>query len=169
MVLRVRKILKRLIGASVFILFLPSTYVQAVEYSASFQDADINQFINIVGKNLQKTIVSDPAVRGKINVRSYDVLNEKQYYQFFLSVLEVYGFAVVEMESGILKVIKAKDAKVAAIPVVDEGSQFTGDEMVTRVVPVINVSVRELAPLLRQLNDNAGGGMLCIMTLQMSL
>jgi len=158
MVLRVRKILKRLIGASIFILFLPSTFVQAVEYSASFQDADINQFINIVGKNLQKTIVSDPAVRGKINVRSYDVLNEKQYYQFFLSVLEVYGFAVVEMESGILKVIKAKDAKVAAIPVVDEGSQFTGDEMVTRVVPVINVSVRELAPLLRQLNDNAGGG-----------
>ena len=158
MVLRVRKILKRLIGASIFILFLPSTLVQAVEYSASFQDADINQFINIVGKNLQKTIVLDPAVRGKINVRSYDVLNEKQYYQFFLSVLEVYGFAVVEMESGILKVIKAKDAKVAAIPVVDDGSQFTGDEMVTRVVPVINVSVRELAPLLRQLNDNAGGG-----------
>ncbi|MCV5197775.1 type II secretion system protein GspD, partial [Escherichia coli] len=33
-----------------------------------------------------------------------------------------------------------------------------GDEMVTRVVPVRNVSVRELAPLLRQLNDNAGGG-----------
>ncbi|TEW52693.1 type II secretion system secretin GspD [Psychromonas algicola] len=158
MVLRVKRILKRLIGAGIFVLFLPSTSLQAVEYSASFQDADINQFINIVGKNLQKTIVLDPAVRGKINVRSYDVLNEKQYYQFFLSVLEVYGFAVVEMESGILKVIKAKDAKVAAIPVVDGGSEFTGDEMVTRVVPVINVSVRELAPLLRQLNDNAGGG-----------
>jgi len=30
--------------------------------------------------------------------------------------------------------------------------------MVTRVVPVRNVSVRELSPLLRQLNDNAGGG-----------
>ena len=158
MVLKVRKILKRLIGTGIVILLLNSLSVKAVEYSASFQDADINQFINIVSKNLQKTIVLEPAVRGKINVRSYDVLNEKQYYQFFLSVLEVYGFAVVEMESGILKVIKAKDAKVAAIPVVDEGSLFSGDEMVTRVVPVINVSVRELAPLLRQLNDNAGGG-----------
>ena len=31
--------------------------------------------------------------------------------------------------------------------------------MVTRVVPVENVSVRELAPLLRQLNDQSGGGM----------
>ena len=34
-----------------------------------------------------------------------------------------------------------------------------GDAMVTRVVPVENVSVRELAPLLRQLNDQSGGGM----------
>ncbi len=132
--------------------------VSAAEYSASFKNADINEFINIVGKNLKKTIVLDPTVRGSINVRSYDLLNEKQYYQFFLNVLEVYGFAIVEMESGIIKVIKAKDAKVSAIPVVDDGQQFRGDEMVTRVVPVTNVSVRELAPLLRQLNDNAGGG-----------
>jgi len=133
-------------------------YSVAAEYSASFKNADINEFINIVGKNLGKTIVLDPAVRGNINVRSYDLLNEEQYYQFFLNVLEVYGFAVVESDTGIVKVIKAKDAKVAAIPVVDDGEQFRGDEMVTRVIPVTNVSVRELAPLLRQLNDNAGGG-----------
>jgi general secretion pathway protein D len=132
--------------------------VQAAEYSASFKNADLNEFINIVGKNLQKTIILDPSVRGKINVRSYDLLNESQYYQFFLNVLEVYGFAVVDMGDGVIKVIKSKDAKVAAIPVVDDGSQFQGDEMVTRVVPVINVSVKELAPLLRQLNDSAGGG-----------
>lgn len=130
----------------------------AAEYSASFKNADINEFINIVGKNLGKTIILDPSVRGSINVRSYDLLNDAQYYQFFLNVLEVYGFAVVNMDNGIVKVIKSKDAKVAAIPVVDNGRRYKGDEMVTRVVPVTNVSVRELAPLLRQLNDNAGGG-----------
>ncbi|MFT7052944.1 MAG: general secretion pathway protein D, partial [Psychromonas sp.] len=132
--------------------------VSATEYSASFKNADINEFINIVGKNLNKTIILDPTVRGSINVRSYDLLNERQYYQFFLNVLEVYGFAVVEMENGIVKVVKSKDAKTAAIPVVDDGTTYAGDQMVTRVVPVTNVSVRELAPLLRQLNDNAGGG-----------
>ncbi len=132
--------------------------VSATEYSASFKNADINEFVNIVGKNLNKTIILDPAVRGSINVRSYDLLTEKQYYQFFLNVLEVYGFAIVEMDNSIIKVIKAKDAKVSAIPVVDDGEIYSGDEMVTRVVPVTNVSVRELAPLLRQLNDNAGGG-----------
>jgi general secretion pathway protein D len=36
-------------------------------------------------------------------VRSYDLLNEDQYYQFFLSVLDVYGFAVVPMNNGVLR------------------------------------------------------------------
>lgn len=130
----------------------------AAEYSASFKGTDIQEFINTVGKNLGKTIIVDPSVRGTINVRSYDLLNEEQYYQFFLSVLDVYGFAVVPMPNGILKVVKAQNAKTSSIPVADETRTGSGDEMVTRVVPVRNVSVRELAPLLRQLNDNAGGG-----------
>ncbi|CAM2875085.1 type II secretion system secretin GspD [Vibrio rarus] len=129
----------------------------ANEFSASFKGTDIGEFINIVGRNLEKTIIVDPTVRGKIDVRSYDVLNEKQYYQFFLSVLEVYGYAVVEMDNGVIKVIKAKDAKTSAVPVVGD-SKIKGDAVVTRVVAVRNVSVRELSPLLRQLNDNAGAG-----------
>jgi len=132
--------------------------VMANEFSASFKGTDIQEFINIVGRNLEKTVIVDPSVRGKIDVRSYDVLNEEQYYQFFLNVLEVYGFAVVEMENGVLKVIKAKDAKTSAIPVIGDETNVQGDTVVTRVVAVRNVSVRELSPLLRQLNDNAGAG-----------
>ncbi len=131
---------------------------QAAEFSASFKNTDIQEFINTVGRNLNKTIIVDPAVRGKINVRSYDLLNEEQYYQFFLSVLDVYGFAVVPMDSGVVKVVRSNTAKTSGVPVVDDAKPGSGDEMVTRVVPVRNVSVRELAPLLRQLNDNAGGG-----------
>ncbi|UYI47219.1 type II secretion system secretin GspD [Vibrio natriegens] len=129
----------------------------ANEFSASFKGTDIQEFINIVGRNLEKTIIVDPSVRGKIDVRSYDVLNEEQYYSFFLNVLEVYGYAVVEMDNGVLKVIKAKDSKTSAIPVLGDSSA-QGDSVITRVVAVRNVSVRELSPLLRQLIDNAGAG-----------
>ena len=131
--------------------------VTAAEYMPNFKDTDINEFINIVGKNLSRTIIVDPNVRGKISVRSYDMLDEDQYYQFFLNVLQVYDYAVVEMPSGILKVVRSKDAKTSNIPVV-EGANRDGDQMITRVVPVYNVPVRELAPILRQLNDQAGGG-----------
>ncbi|MDX3772719.1 type II secretion system secretin GspD [Chromatiaceae bacterium AAb-1] len=129
-----------------------------VQYSPNFKGTDINEFINIVGMNLKKTIIVDPQVRGRINVRSYEMLNEQQYYQFFLNVLEVYGFSVVEMDSGVLKVVRNKDAKTSNIPVVGDDNPGIGDEMVTRVVQVRNVSVRELAPLLRQFSNQAGGG-----------
>ncbi|GGP49644.1 type II secretion system protein GspD [Shewanella algicola] len=128
------------------------------QYAANFKGTDIQEFINIVGKNLNKTIIVDPTVRGKINVRSYDLLNDDQYYQFFLNVLQVYGYAVVEMENHVIKVIKDKDAKTSAIRVADDKMPGLGDEMVTRVVPLYNSEAKQLAPLLRQLNDNAGGG-----------
>jgi general secretion pathway protein D len=137
--------------------FAVSSLVAAADYSPNFKNTEISEFINIVGKNLKKTIIVDPNVRGKITVRSYDLLNEDQYYQFFLNVLQVYGYSAVTMSSGVVKVIRSKDAKSSNIPVV-EGSPFDGDEMITRVMPVYNVPVRELAPLLRQLNDTAGGG-----------
>ncbi|CAH8191102.1 type II secretion system secretin GspD [Vibrio aestuarianus] len=137
---------------------LSSPLVLANDFSASFKGTDIQEFINIVGRNLEKTIIVDPSVRGKVDVRSYDTLTEEQYYSFFLNVLEVYGFAVVEMDNGVLKVIKAKDAKTSAIPVVGDDEKENGDSVITRVVAVRNVSVRELSPLLRQLIDNAGAG-----------
>ncbi|MFC0228491.1 type II secretion system secretin GspD [Serratia aquatilis] len=130
----------------------------SAEFSASFKGTDIQEFINTVSKNLNKTVIIDPAVRGTITVRSYDMLNEEQYYQFFLSVLDVYGFAVVDMQNGVLKVVRSKDAKTSAVPVANDAEPGQGDEVVTRVVPVNNVAARDLAPLLRQLNDNAGAG-----------
>ena len=137
------------------LLFSPAA---AEEFSASFKGTDIQEFINTVSKNLNKTVIIDPSVRGTITVRSYDMLNEEQYYQFFLSVLDVYGFAVINMNNGVLKVVRAKDAKTSAVPVASAAAPGEGDEVVTRVVPLTNVAARDLAPLLRQLNDNAGAG-----------
>lgn len=158
--LHVRKrsnVLKGLLLVIGSAFFAVSSLVAAADYSPNFKNTEISEFINIVGKNLKKTIIVDPNVRGKITVRSYDLLSEEQYYQFFLNVLQVYGYSAVEMSSGVIKVIRSKDAKSSNLPVV-EGSPFDGDEMITRVMPVYNVPVRELAPLLRQLNDTAGGG-----------
>ncbi len=135
-----------------------SAYTSAAKYSPNFKDTEIAEFINIVGKNLNKTMIVDPNVRGKVNLRTQDELTEQQYYQVFLNVLEVSGFAAVEMDNNVVKVIRNKDAKTSSIPVVGDENPGIGDEMVTRVVEVKNVTVRELTPLLRQLSDQAGGG-----------
>ena len=152
------KIIKRLCIVVLVFFSLVIRQGAGAEFSASFKGVDIQEFINTVSKNLNKTIIIDPAVHGTITVRSYDRLNDEQYYQFFLSVLDVYGFAVVDMKNGVLKVVRAKDAKTAAVPLASDAQPGKGDEVVARVVSVNNVPARDLVPLLRQLNDNAGVG-----------
>ncbi|MBA0167139.1 MULTISPECIES: type II secretion system secretin GspD [Pectobacterium] len=145
-----------LLGGSV--LLMASSLAWSAEFSASFKGTDIQEFINTVSKNLNKTVIIDPSVSGTITVRSYDMMNEEQYYQFFLSVLDVYGFTVIPMDNNVLKIIRSKDAKSTSMPLATDDQPGIGDEVVTRVVPVNNVAARDLAPLLRQLNDNAGAG-----------
>lgn len=150
---------KRIWHAVWFIsLLLGSNFANSTEFTANFKGTDINEFVNTVSKALNKTIIVDPSVRGTINVRSYDPLTGDEYYQFFLSVLDVYGYAVISMDNGVLKVIRAKDAKTSAAKIADTDNPGIGDEIVTRVVPLQNVTARELAPLLRQLIDSGGSG-----------
>ncbi|WP_413676609.1 type II secretion system secretin GspD [Pantoea dispersa] len=138
-------------------LCLSSPAAWAETYQASFRNAEIGEFINTVSKNLNKTIILDPAVKGFISVRSEESLDAEQYYQFFLSVLDVYGFAVIDMKNGVLKIVPSKNAKSGVIPLSKNGEIRAGDELITRVVPLSYVTAKDLAPLLRQLNDAAAG------------
>lgn len=128
-------------------------------FSASFDKADIKEFIQTVGANLNLTVITDPAVRGEVTVRARGTLNHEQYYQLFQSVLSVYGFTAVEVNPGTIKVIPDKNARTSALPVVsgsDPEGLASGSEMVTWVLPVKHVPVRELSPILRQLVDSTG-------------
>ncbi len=124
-------------------------WAEEATFTANFKDTDLKSFIETVGANLNKTIIMGPGVQGKVSIRTMTPLNERQYYQLFLNLLEAQGYAVVPMENDVLKVVKSSAAKVEPLPLVGEGSDnYAGDEMVTKVVPVRNVSVRELAPAL---------------------
>lgn len=136
------------------ITFSPLTL--ASDYSLNFKNTNIREFIDVIGRNLHRTIIVDPSVRGNIDVRSYDTLNDEQYYSLFLSVLEIYGLSVLEADSGILKVVRSKDAKKLAVPIVASRQKTYADSIITRVVMVRNVSVKKLSPLLQKLVDNTG-------------
>ncbi|HDK2650611.1 TPA: type II secretion system secretin GspD [Escherichia coli] len=137
----------------------PSSRAEENTFTASFKDTDLKSFIETVGANLNKTIVMGPDVQGKVSIRTITPLNERQYYQLFLNLLEAQGYAVVPVENNVLKVVKSGAAKTEPLPLTGEGHEnYVGDEMVTRIVPVRNVSVRELAPVLQQMTDLDGSG-----------
>lgn len=142
---------------ALFLITLASTSpVRAETFSANFKGTDIHEFINTVSKNLGKTIILDDSVKGKVTVRSYEQLDAKEYYQFFLNVLDVYGYAVIGMPNNVLKVIPAKEGKRAALTQLSTAAQ--GDELLMRIVPLRNTAAKDIAPLLRQLNDSIGVG-----------
>lgn len=132
------------------------TPVQAEEFSANFKGTDIHEFISTASKALGKTIIIDDGVKGKVTVRSYEPLDAGQYYQFFLNVLDVYGYAVISMPNNVLKVIPAKDGKRAVLSSLKTPAE--GDELIMRIVPLNNIAAKEVAPLMRQFNDSIGIG-----------
>jgi general secretion pathway protein D len=133
-----------------------TTPAQAEGFSANFKGTDIHEFISTASKALGKTIIIDDAVKGKVTVRSYELLDAGQYYQFFLNVLDVYGYAVISMPNNVLKVIPAKEGKRAALNSLKTPAE--GDELIMRIVPLNNIAAKEVAPLMRQFNDSIGIG-----------
>lgn len=133
-----------------------TTPAQAEGFSANFKGTDIHEFISTASKALGKTIIIDDAVKGKVTVRSYELLDAGQYYQFFLNVLDVYGYAVISMPNNVLKVIPAKEGKRAALSSLKTPAE--GDELIMRIVPLNNIAAKEVAPLMRQFNDSIGIG-----------
>ncbi|CNL13511.1 general secretion pathway protein D [Yersinia frederiksenii] len=143
---------------TIALIIILSAEVSGANFSVSFRDADIKEFINTVSKNINKTIIIDPKVKGLVSIRSYELLDEEKYYQFFLNVLDVYGFTVVEMPNNILKVIPSKRAKSSVAPMLNNLNEAQGDELVNRFFKLKHISAKNLAPLLRQLNDNSDSG-----------
>ncbi|EJZ5984776.1 type II secretion system secretin GspD [Escherichia coli] len=128
------------------------------QYGANFNNADIRQFVEIVGQHLGKTILIDPSVQGTISVRSNDTFSQQEYYQFFLSILDLYGYSVITLDNGFLKVVRSANVKTSPGMIADSSRPGVDDELVTRIVPLENVPARDLAPLLRQMMDAGSVG-----------
>lgn len=140
------------------LLLSPTARADSSQYVANFNNADIREFVEIMSQQLGKTILIDPGVQGTISVRSYDTFNKDEYYQFFLSILDLYGYSVVTQDNGMLKVVRSASIKTAPGLIADSQRPGSGDEVVTRIIPLENVPARDLAPLLRQMLDGGNVG-----------
>jgi general secretion pathway protein D len=118
----------------------------------NFKDADITQLIEAVSAATGKNFIIDPRVRAQVTWLSgaNTALTPDQFYQGFLSVLQVHGFIAVPA-GNIIKVLP--DANMRQIPGNDLPSHVsaTSDDVVTQVISVTNVSAAQLVPVLRPL------------------
>ncbi len=112
----------------------------------NLRDADIASVISTVSEMTGKNFIVDPRVKGRVTVISSRPMEADEVYQVFLSILNVQGFAAIPGKNAI-KIVPEVTAKQGAIP--NRGG--SGDESVTRVVPVNNVAAAQLVPVLRPL------------------
>lgn len=156
---RIMKGFNKKAGLLLLALLLPSAaQAENSQYAANFNNADIREFVEIMSQQLGKTILIDPSVQGTISVRSYDSFNKDEYYQFFLSILDLYGYSVITQDNGMLKVVRSASVKTAPGIIADHIRPGSGDEVVTRIIALENVPARDLAPLLRQMLDGGNVG-----------
>lgn len=121
----------------------------------NLKDADISALIGTVAEVTGKNFIVDPRVKGKVTVISSRPMNTSEVYQVFLSILKVHGFAAVP-SGEVIKIVPDVNAKQEGIPTATADHPGRGDEMVTRVVQIDNVSAAQLVPILRPLVPQQG-------------
>lgn len=114
------------------------------------RNADIETLISTVAKRTGKNFIVDPRVKGKINVIASTAMDEEELYGVFLSVLQLYGFAVIEA-GGVTKIVPDVRAKQGPVPTEVETNQQALDQLVTRVLRLKHAAPDKLAPILRPL------------------
>ena len=121
----------------------------------NLKDADLQSFIETVAEITGKNFVVDPRVKAKVTVISARPMDRKEIYEVFLSVLQVHGFATVEV-GEVIKILPDVNAKQGPGSVISHASGAKGDELVTRVIEVKNVAAAQLVPILRPLIPQQG-------------
>ena len=119
-------------------------------WTVNFKETDIQELIRFVAKASKKTIIIDPKVKGKVQVISSKPVNSAELYELFLSILEVQGFAAVE-SGDVVRIIPAKDARTAPVPVRTNDVVGISSEIITQVIQLQNISAAKLIPVLRPL------------------
>lgn len=124
--------------------------VSGPRITPNFKDADITQVIEAVAAATGRNVIIDPRVRAQVTMLSQTPMSPDEFYEAFLALLQVHGFAAVP-SGQVVKIVP--DANMRTMPGNDLAPEVsaTSDELVTQVVSVNNVSAAQLVAILRPL------------------
>ncbi len=147
--------------------FLPKLLAVAIAATAAtsslagqailnLKDADIRVVIEQISKLTGKTFVLDPRVQGqKITILSQHMMDEREIYDTFLTILKINGFAAVQT-GQVIKIVQEQSARQDSVAVYKEGRRYGGDELITRVIKVEHVDATQMVPVIRTLVPQQG-------------
>ncbi len=141
--------------ALIMLISLPGALLAEEQtWKINLKNADIRELITQISTITGKSFIVDPRVKGKVTVISSTSLNTDATYELFLSVLRVHGYAAVPT-GNVVKIVQQVLAKQSGNPL-DFQANANGEELITRVIPVINASAIELVKILRPMIPQYG-------------
>jgi general secretion pathway protein D len=135
----------------------PST-VWAAQATLNMKDAELRTLIETVSKLTGRSFVLDPRVQKnlKVTVISQHMMTEDEIYEVFLSVLKVHGMTAIKT-GPVYKIMQEQQARQDSNRVITaNGQAAAGDELITRVVKLKNVSAQEMQVFLRPMMRQQG-------------
>lgn len=115
------------------------------QITPNFQDTDIRTVTESVMALTGRNVILDPRINARVTLFSNTPVSPEGFYELYLAVLQVHGYAVSEI-GGVVRVVP--DATARQLP--SEDSDVT-DAFVTRTISVDNVGAAQLVPILRPL------------------
>jgi len=117
----------------------------------NLNDVDINVFIQFVSELTGKNFIVDRRVRGNVTVIAPSRIPVSDMYRVFESVLQIHGFSAVAA-GQVVKIVPLAEARTMNIDTGPVLAQKTsGDELVTRIIPLTYADADELKRLLTPL------------------
>lgn len=133
----------------------PALAARGAEVTLNLKDAELSTLITTVSEVTGKNFIVDPRVRGKVTVVSSSPMDAAGVYETFLAVLQVQGFAAIPAGDAI-KIVPETNARTDGGGLLSGGRGLAGDEIVTHVYSVQNVSAAQLVAILRPLISQSG-------------
>jgi len=125
----------------------PSRSKPEPTYTVGSNELDIVKFVQTVAAATGKTMIVDPAVKGKVRIMTNNnAMTADELYDLFRAVLQLSNFTVVEV-GDVVKVVPLKEARTS--PVGEASAKSRLEEIVTDVIVAENISAAKLLAALR--------------------
>ncbi|MDH4107493.1 MAG: type II secretion system secretin GspD [Gammaproteobacteria bacterium] len=131
----------------------PALQAQQQSITPNYVGVDLRAIVQAVSAVTGKNFIVDPRVRAEVTMLSSTPMSPEAFYEAFLSILAVHGFAAVPA-GDITKIIP--DASVRQFPGYLSADGASDDDIVTQVIQVQNVGAAQLVPILRPLIPQYG-------------
>jgi general secretion pathway protein D len=131
------------------VLAVGAVRAEEAGFTLNLRDADVRELIATVSEITGRNFIVDPRVSGKVTVISASPMDRTKIYETFLATLNVSGFLAVP-SGDVVKIVP----NVAAITTAPAGKAVeaeVGDAVVTRIITVKHLDVRQLLNDLRPL------------------